>query len=69
MQKNLILRHQVCQSVRRYLSERQFIEVETPFLTKSTPEGARDFLVPSRLSEGNFYALPSYYYQLVCFNY
>ncbi len=58
MQKNLILRHQVCQSVRRYLSERHFIEVETPFLTKSTPEGARDFLVPSRLSEGNFYALP-----------
>lgn len=58
MQKNLILRHQICQVVRRYLSERQFIEVETPFLTKSTPEGARDFLVPSRLNEGNFYALP-----------
>jgi len=58
MQKNLILRHQICQSVRRYLSDQQFIEIETPFLTKSTPEGARDFLVPSRLNEGNFYALP-----------
>ena len=60
MQKNLILRHQVCQSVRRYLSEQQFIEVETPFLTKSTPEELV-ILVPSRLSEGNFYALPQSY--------
>ena len=58
MQNNLILRHQVCQAIRSNLSEKQFIEVETPCLTKSTPEGARDFLVPSRLNEGHFYALP-----------
>jgi len=58
MQNNMFLRHQVCQSVRHFLSDHQFIEVETPCLTKSTPEGARDFLVPSRLNEGFFYALP-----------
>ncbi|HQE25417.1 MAG TPA: aspartate--tRNA ligase, partial [Candidatus Atribacteria bacterium] len=58
MQKNLILRHQVAQLIRRFLSQREFLEIETPFLTKSTPEGARDFLVPSRLSPGHFYALP-----------
>ena len=58
MQNNLILRHQICQSIRRHLSDKQFIEIETPCLTKSTPEGARDFLVPSRLNEGHFYALP-----------
>jgi len=58
VQKNLILRHQVAQLIRRFLSEKEFLEVETPFLTKSTPEGARDFLVPSRLSPGHFYALP-----------
>jgi aspartyl-tRNA synthetase len=58
MQKNLILRHKVIKFIRDYLSEREFIEVETPFLFKTTPEGARDFLVPSRLQPGTFYALP-----------
>jgi aspartyl-tRNA synthetase len=58
MQRNLILRHKICQSARRYLDEQSFIEIETPILLKSTPEGARDFLVPSRLHKGSFYALP-----------
>jgi len=58
MKENLIFRHRVVKSIRDYLDKKGFIEVETPALTKSTPEGARDFLVPSRLHRGEFYALP-----------
>ncbi|AKI96775.1 aspartate--tRNA ligase [Kosmotoga pacifica] len=58
MQRNLILRHKVVQAIRRFLNNLDFLEIETPVLTKSTPEGARDFLVPSRLKPGKFYALP-----------
>lgn len=58
VRSNIIFRHQVSMAVRKYLSDQGFIDVETPYLIKSTPEGARDFVVPSRMNEGQFYALP-----------
>jgi aspartyl-tRNA synthetase len=58
MQKNMMLRHRVAMSFRRFLDSRGFIDIETPMLTKSTPEGARDYLVPSRVHPGEFFALP-----------
>ena len=58
MQKNLMLRHRAAMSARRFLDAQGFVDIETPALYKSTPEGAREFLVPSRINHGQFYALP-----------
>ncbi|HET7819551.1 MAG TPA: amino acid--tRNA ligase-related protein, partial [Bacteroidia bacterium] len=58
IQTNILMRHKVGQAVREYFNSNGFADVETPFLIKSTPEGARDFVVPSRLNQGEFYALP-----------
>ena len=58
MQKNLLLRYKVSMAVRRFLDDNGFVDIETPMLTKSTPEGARDYLVPSRVHDGHFFALP-----------
>lgn len=58
LQEHVKLRHRVAQSVRQYLNDTDFLEIETPYLIKSTPEGARDFVVPSRMNQGQFYALP-----------
>ena len=58
MQQNIVLRHRVTMSIRQFFDQHEFLEIETPLLTKSTPEGARDYLVPSRVHAGEFYALP-----------
>ena len=58
MQKNLMLRYRVAMEVRKFLDTNGFVDIETPMLTKSTPEGARDYLVPSRVHDGMFFALP-----------
>lgn len=58
MKNALVLRHKIAHEVRNFLDSKGFMEIETPYLIKSTPEGARDFVVPSRMNAGEFYALP-----------
>ncbi|MDE7357813.1 MAG: aspartate--tRNA ligase, partial [Bacteroidales bacterium] len=58
VRQNLVLRHRLSIEIRKYMDEQGFMEIETPFMVKSTPEGARDFVVPSRMNPGEFYALP-----------
>ena len=58
LQRNMILRHKMAQEIRRFLDAEGFLEIETPYLVNSTPEGARDFVVPSRMNPNQFYALP-----------
>ena len=58
MQNKILTRHKITRSIREYLDTHDFVDIETPYLNRSTPEGARDFLVPSRVHHGDFYALP-----------
>ena len=58
MQNKILTRHKITRSIREYLDSHDFVDIETPYLNRSTPEGARDFLVPSRVHHGDFYALP-----------
>ena len=58
MQKNMALRHNTAKAIRDFLDQENFLEIETPMMAKSTPEGARDYLIPSRVQKGKFYALP-----------
>jgi len=60
MKRNLFVRHKIIKTIRNFMDRKGFTEIETPILTKSTPEGARDFLVPSRLHPSEFYALPKH---------